>query len=238
MFIEPRSSLCACVLLGAMLTASRSHAEEGAAQAKPKDKERGLEWVWANVEGGVEAANLRRFDANVDTLTVGLTPTSGVGPAFGVGAGVRFLFITLGVRGRVADMLSSGNSWQLWTLDAEIGVRVPLKRFEPYLTLAGGYASLGNFGTATSGLGSGFDVSGANLRLGAGLDVYVTRGFSIGGIVSGEMLVLARQGVSLQDLAVAKQIGTIDAAKARVLEANGTSFGGAVTFGLVLGLHY
>lgn len=227
---------CVCALLGATLTTVRAQADEPAAKAAPK--ERGLEWIWANAEGGVETANLRTFDANVDNLTVGLTPTSAVGPMVGLGAGVRLLFVTLGLRGRLGAMQDSAESWQLWTLDPEIGIRVPLKRVEPYFTLAGGYASVGNFGTAVSGLASGFDVSGGNVRIGAGLDVYVTHAFSIGGVVSGEMLILARQGVSLRDLAAAKQIGTINDAKARILEANGTSVGGALTLGLVLGLHF
>lgn len=232
MTIESRS-LSVCVLVAAMLTAASSQAEGGA-----KSHERGLEWVWVNGEVGVEFANLRRFDANLDTLTVGLTPSSGVGPAAGLGVGVRFVFITLGVRGRVGAMQSSGGAWQLWTLDAELGLRIPLKRVEPYLTLAGGYAATGNFGYAVAGLGSGLDVSGANLRLGAGIDFYITRAFSVGGNVSGEMLILARRGVPLRDLAAAKQIGSIDDAKARVLESNGTSFGGALTFSAVVGLHF
>ena len=229
-------SLCIGVLLAAVLTSASSQAEGEPAQAKPREK--GLEWVWANAEAGVELANLRRFDANLDTLTVGLTPSSGVGPAFGVGAGVRFVFVTLGVRGRVGALQSSGGAWQLWTLDAELGIRVPLKRVEPYLTLAAGYTSLGNFGYAVSGLGSGLDISGANLRLGAGVDFYITRAFSVGGNVSGEMLMLARRSVPLRDLAAAKQIGSIDDAKARVLEASGTSFGAALTFSAVAGLHF
>jgi hypothetical protein len=51
------------------------------------------------------------------------------------------------------------------------------------------------------------------------------------------MLVLGRPGVSLRDLAAAKQVGTINEAQARVLEANGTSVGGALTFTLGVGLH-
>lgn len=236
MVLEPRS-WCVCAFAVAMLTAAGSQAQEGPAKAEPR--ERGLEWLWVNAEGGVELANLRTFNASVDKLTVGLTPTSGVGPVAGMGMGVRLLFVTLGLRGRVAAMQSSGGKdWQLWTLDAEAGVRVPLNHFEPYLTLAAGYASLGNFGTAVSGLGSGLDVNGANLRLGAGLDYYVTHAFSVGGVVSGEMLMLSRKGVPLRDLAVAKQIGTIDDAKARVLEASGTSIGGALAFTLVAGLHF
>jgi hypothetical protein len=191
-----------------------------------------------NGGGGVETANLTTFSANVDALTVGLTPTTGVGPAAGVGAGVRLFIFTLGARGRVAAMQGGGGGeWQLWTLDAEAGVKIPLGRFEPYLTLAGGYASLGNFGNAVAGLGSGLDISGANVRLGGGLDFYVTHAFSVGAAVTGEMLILARQGVSLADLAQAKQIGTINDAQARILEANGTSVGGAVTFTLGVGLH-
>jgi hypothetical protein len=70
------------------------------------------------------------------------------------------------------------------------------------------------------------------------LDFYITRAFSVGGNVSGEMLMLARRGVPLRDLAAAKQIGSINDAKARVLEASGTSFGAALTFSAVAGLHF
>lgn len=232
--IELRSSF-ACVLLGAMLIATRSQAEEPA-RAHPDDQR--LEWFWGNVEGGVETANLTTFDTNLDTLTAGLTPTTGVGPAVGVGAGVRLLFVTLGPRGRLGNMHSAAGDWQLWTLDAEVGIRVPLHRFEPYFTLAGGYAAIGSFRTAVAGLSSGFDISGANLRAGAGLDVYVTRMFSINAALTGEVLALARQGVSLRDLAEAKKLGSIDDARARILEVSGSSGGAALTFTVGVGLHF
>jgi hypothetical protein len=232
--LEPRSSF-ACVLLVAMLTATRAQAEE---PTRASANDRGLEWFWANAEAGVETANLTTFNTNLDTLTAGLTPTSGVGPAVGVGAGVRLLFITIGPRGRLGNMHGDAGDWQLWTLDAEVGVRVPLRRFEPYFTLAGGYATIGSFRTAVSGLGSGFDISGGNLRAGVGLDVYVTRIFSINAALTGEALILARQGVSLRDLAEAKRLGTIDDARARVLEVSGSSVGAALTFTVGVGVHF
>lgn len=228
-------SLCVCAFL-ATSSSALSHADDKPGDSK--SNERRTEWLWMNAEGGVEAANLTTFNANSDTLTVGLTPTSGVGPTVGLGAGFRLFIFTLGARGRLGVMQpGASNAWQLWTLDAEAGIRIPLGRFEPYLTLSGGYASLGNFGQAISGLGSGLDISGANVRAGGGLDFYITHGFSVGGAITGEMLVLGRPGVSLRDLAAAKQVGTINEAQARVLEANGTSVGGALTFTLGVGLH-
>ncbi len=212
----------------------------GSASAAGDDQPRTrVEWFWANVEGGVETADLRRFETNLDTLSVGLFPARGTGPAFGVGAGVRLLFLTLGLRGRVAAIQDQGGgAWQLWTLDPELGIRIPLPIVEPYFTLAAGYASLGNFGHAIQGLENGLDVSGANVRAGIGADVYVTKHFTLGGLATAEALFLTRDGVTIRQVASSEAPGTIDEAKARVLQTSGTSVGGALTFTVLAGLHF
>jgi len=232
-----RRSWAVCVFSIATLAAAESRAEEKAATTRSDEEH--LELFWIDGEGGVESANLRTFDADVDRLTVGLAPTTGQGLAGGVGAGVRLWFVTLGARGRVGDLADTlGRDWRLWTLDAEAGLRIPLHRVEPHITLAGGYAGIGNSGDAVSGLRSGLDVSGANVRAGAGLDVYATPALTIGGDVTCEALFLSRRGVPLRDLAEAKRVDTINDAEARILEANGASAGGAVTFTAGLGLHF
>jgi len=93
------------------------------------------------------------------------------------------------------------------------------------VAFAGGYSSFGNFGTAVAGLGDGIDVHGLDLRVSGGADYWIAHAVSLGVDVSGGLLAVARPGVSVRDLATAKQIGTLDDAKARVLEASGTSVG-------------
>lgn len=205
--------------------------------------DRPLEWAWINAETGFSAANLRTFTANSETLAVGIVPTSGIGPTAGVGLGVRFVFITLGLRGRVASLTGDtptrgSRAWQLWTLAAELGIRIPLKRVEPYFTFGVGYASIGGFGDALDGLKGGLDVSGASLRVGFGVDYYLTDTFSIGANLTTEALIMARKGVSLGSLAEAKSVGTIDEAQARILEANGSSVGTMLTITLGAGVHF
>src|SRR5204863_9918545 len=100
---------CMCALSFLAVPARVALAED---EPKEKEKEKGPGWVWVDGEGGIEAANLTTFNANVDTLTAGLTPSSGVGPAAGVGAGFRFWFLTLGLRGRVGAMETGNlNPW-------------------------------------------------------------------------------------------------------------------------------
>jgi len=201
------------------------------------------EVFWSNAELGVQSLSLRTFVADSDTLAVGFLPDSATGPTLGVGAGVRIVFVTLGVRGRVgmfSDTTPGRNlgNWELWTLDAELGFRVPLHRVEPYLTFSGGYAAIGGLGQAIAGLQQGLDVSGVDARFGLGFDYYVTRHVTLGAQLSGELLFLSRPGISVRDLATAKEVGTLNEAKARVLEANGSSVGGALALTGGLGVHF
>ena len=218
--------------------------------APPRGGERGAasEWegpmsqvVYLDAQQGVEYVQLRTFFADFNAVSAGVLPSWGVGSTTRVGAGLRFLgFMTLGLRGRVAayDDPSTVGPWQIWTLDAELGMRVPLHRLEPHFVLAGGYSSFGGFRQAVSGLSNGLDVHGADARLGFGVDYWVAHNVSVGIDADGELLAIARPGVSLADLAAAKQVGTLDDAKARVLEANGTSVGTAVSLFASAGLHF
>ena len=119
-----------------------------------------------------------------------------------------------------------------------MGIRIPLQRFEPYFTLAGGYATLGGLSSAVNGLNSGLGVNGADVRIGVGLDYFVEPWFSVGAHLTGEILALSRPGVPLKDLTEAKRIGSIDDAKARLLQASGTSVGSVSTIAAVVGFHF
>ena len=204
---------------------------------------RGSEWLWLDAQAGVESINLQTFHANGDQLTAGFVPSEAMGPAAGVGVGFRLVFLTFGVRGRVASFqdqspMRTVGEWQVWTLDAELGFRAMLRRAEPYLTFAGGYASFGGLGDAVSGLRKGLDVSGLNLCAGAGLDYYLTRHLSLGAHVGGELLALSRPGIAVADLLEAQRVNTINEAKARILEGDGSSWGWAWTAVAGPGLHF
>lgn len=236
----------ASVLIGAAMVAVL--AGEGTASAS-RAEEREEYWggpmsqhVWLDAQAGVEEVQLQTFSAS-DTLGVGLLPASGVGPTLRVGGGLRLGFFTLGARGRVAtfenDSASSTvTSWNIWSLDAELGLRVPLWRTEPHLALAGGYSSFGGFADAVNGLGAGLDVHGVDVRLDAGVDFWVTHTLSLGLDASGELLALARPGVSVRDLATPESVGTLNEAKARVLEANGSSIGSGLALTGTFGVHF
>lgn len=239
------------VLIGAVVAAFAGEGAANAAVAERRSTPAGEEhWdgpmsqhVWLDAQAGVEAVQLQTFSANGDTLGVGLLPTSGVGPTLRAGAGLRFGFLTVGLRGRVAtfenDSPSSNvTSWNIWSLDGELGMRVPLGTTEPHLALAGGYSSFGGFSDAVNGLSAGLDVHGVDARLDAGVDFWVTHALSLGVDASGELLALARPGVAVRDLATPMSVGTLNEAKARVLEANGSSVGTGVALTGLLGLHF
>ena len=199
--------------------------------------------VWLDAQAGVESVQMQTFNADFETMSVGLLPAAGVGPTANVGAGIRFVFLTLGLRGRVSSFEDNApaqtvGAWQIWTLDGEIGLRVPLRRIEPHTALAAGYTSFGGFGTALHGLSAGLDVHGVDVRLDAGVDYWITHGISIGVDASAGVLAVARPGISARDLATPKQVGTINEAKARVLEASGSSVGSMYALTGDLGLHF
>ena len=219
----------------------REPAPAGGEQEPEWDPKRQLFWI--DAQAGIESVQLQTFNADFDSVSVGFLPTSGVGPTANVGAGFRLLFLTLGVRGRVTSFENSApgqdvSTWQIWTLDGEAGLRIPLGRLEPHAVIALGYASFGGFDTAVRGLSAGLDVHGVDARVGGGVDYWVAPALSVGVDASAGLLAVAREGVSARDLATPKQVGTINEAKARVLEANGSSVGSTFALTAALGLHF
>lgn len=197
-------------------------------RAEREDAGRGLEFVWLNVEAGYEYISLQSFKAS--SLVDGeLIEDSGSAFAFGVGAGVRLIFFTLGARFRLAQL----SAWDLWTLNGEIGLHLPFGALEPSITLGAGYASLGALDVDNAGSGLNVDdieASGLNARVGAALDWYVNPLLSIGAQGSFEVLVLSRDA-SAQPAAMPPEA-------ADVYERDGDGVGLAVTATGVVGLHF
>jgi hypothetical protein len=195
--------------------------EENLEQADKEDSGRGLEWVHLDVEGGVEHLGLETIHSN--NLVPSTVETTATGPVFGAGLGFRLIFITVGARFRYAHF----SQYDLWTLGAELGLRIPLGSLEPYFVLGGGYAALGSFTASDFGQDtSQVAIHGFNVRGGGGLDYYVTPVFSIGANLTAELLALARPGFSSA------------AAGTTVSIPDGSSVGMGVALTGVLGLHF
>ena len=157
--------------------------------------------------------------------------------------GLRVMTFTFGLRGRLLAVSGDSDvgtdaSLNLWSLNLETGFRIPLGRLEPHLVLGAGYSAVGGLGDAIPGLAEGLDISGANVRGGLGLTYYATPALSIGGQATAEALFLNRRGVPIRDLAEPRSVETIGEARARALEADGSSIGMAYAVVVGPGLHF
>jgi len=254
-----RAFTASCLALAATLTAASARAQERA-DAQPRKDERvraapedktpipSSTIAWVDTGLGFERVDLttvhvQRDPQGGDTLTGDLVPATLTGPALSLVFGLRWLVLSFGARLGVAFFNDSSpdrtdGASQLYSIDAELGLRIPAGRLEPYLMLGAGYSVFGGLGDAINGVGQGLDIDGANMRLGLGLDYFVTRTWSVGARVSGELLFLARSGVPIRDLARPEQVSTLGEAKARLLEGDGSSAGTALALTIGPGLHF
>jgi hypothetical protein len=174
--------------------------------------------LYLTPEVGVEYVGLETLH-----LTRELFPTqvhsADVGPVVGVGAGVRFLFITLGPRFRYGHF----RDWDVWTLNGEVGFKAPLGAIEPFVGLGAGYAKVGSLKDGR------VKVQGYDVRLFAGFDYYFNKTFSIGGSATAEVLGLTRPGVDLNQ-------GTGSVSE-DVYKLDGASVGLAIMASAVVGAH-
>jgi hypothetical protein len=206
-------------------------------EAKTEDSGRGLSFLWLNAEGGYEVLGLQSFKAN-NLVDKQIVKSREAGPIFGVGAGVQLVALTLGGRFR----LGTFGQWQLFTLNAEGGLHIPIGSVEPYFTFGGGYASLGAFDPNNTNLdltGADVRIHGWNVRGGFGLDFFLTPVVSIGANLTGEILFLTRPGVSASKLTSPTETPTDAEQKAAQLyAADGSSIGTGGTLTGVVGLHF
>ena len=205
---------------------------------------RAVEWLFIKPGFGYQRVWLRTFMAeDSERLTADVIPEDLSGPAPSLTVGTKLWFVSLGVTGRVARLTGTAPeretaSLDLWSLDGEIAFRAPLGPFEPYVLFGGGYSTFGGMGDVVDGLGKGLDVNGANLRGGLGFDYYLTRELSLRMQGGSDVMFLARPGVPARDLAEPREVGTLNEAEQRLLEADGSSAGLAFDVGAGLGVHF
>jgi hypothetical protein len=221
--------------------ANAATADVPSAQEPPHRRQ---EFVYVNTEGGYQTVDLHMLRA--DNFIPTTVESSGGGAFFGIGAGVRLAFLTLGGRYRTGQW----SNWDLSTLDGELGAHLSLGRVEPYFTFGAGYAAM-HAAENTVGGNAAIDVHGFDGRAGIGVDYYADRVLTLGVNFTGDVLALARPGIDLTTSAqaqieqiaarcgtVADPVGRQQCAVDALHQAEGTSvgFGGALS--VVMGLHF
>ncbi len=154
--------------------------EDGA----PKEDVTGQKWVYVIPDIGFSYINLKSFSQE----NLALIDTEESGAMAGIGAGVRLLFVTLGLRARHHFAMA------MWQVMAELQIHLKFGRVDPYFGLRAGYDSVGTFNQA---LGNAtdtakVDVSGFNVGPALGLDVFVADSVTLGFEGSADFLFLER----------------------------------------------
>ncbi|HEU4582372.1 MAG TPA: hypothetical protein VFS67_29145 [Polyangiaceae bacterium] len=222
---------------GGLTPPSSSPASAGEAEtyrqldrAEREDAGRGLEFVWFQAEAGYEYLSLDDLHGNalVDASVIG---DGGSALLLGVGGGVRLIFLTIGARFRMARQ----SAWDLWTLNGEVGLHLPMGELEPSFTLSAGYASLGAIQPEHAPPGfdpDRVDISGFDTRLGAALDWYLNPMLSLGLQSNLELLVLSRSKASQPGL------GSDAAELVELYARDGSGVGFGVSISAMAGLHF
>ena len=181
---------------------------------------------------------MRQFSSE----TFQIEKASAGGPAFSLGLGVRFVVLVLGARIR-HNALTSFNMWQL---NAEVGLKIPIHSFDLLFGLHGGYSFVGRLGdtavATNTDIPSNQDavsIRGFNAGLDFAFDYYVSPLFSVGVGLPLDFLFLNRPPVDKPDgydALTPAQKSAVD--NDPLYQRSGTSFGFQLTGVLRLGLHF
>ncbi len=188
----------------------------------------GWEWVYLNADMGVAYTDLVSLKAS----NWQLQDNSATGPAFGIGAGVRLLFLTLGVRAR--DLAFP--TFNMWETDLEAALHFRIWRVDMAIGARGGYAFLGSFSANSLQASSGstpsdVTVHGWNVGPTAAVDVYLSKLVSVGVDANAEFLFLQRPALPLNGHAVPAGLGGLYA-------DSGSSIGAGFVGMAHLGIHF
>lgn len=154
-----------------------------------QDSGLGLEWIWLNADAGFAYADLASFSQS----TLGMQKTASSGPTFGVGAGARLLFFTVGVRARDLMLSDIGD---LWEVGGEAAFHLRVWHIDPYFGVRGGYNWVGQLNSSQVGDNVTGNpqvaVHGFNVGPMVGIDVYFNHWISIGADVDAQFLFIQR----------------------------------------------
>jgi hypothetical protein len=209
-----------------------------------QDSGLGLEWVYLNADVGASYVNMTSFSQS----QLGLTSTSGGGPAFGIGGGVRLIFFTLGARVR-NELVSSLGS--LWKLNLEAAFHTRIWRIDPYFGVRGGYDFVGSLSSdaASQAISQGnqsgdVSVHGWNVGPMMGIDFYFSSLVSVGVDLQADFLFLQRPKVNppsafnmlspTQQMAIEQMNPTLT----QLYNNSGSSVGFGGTATAHLGIHF
>jgi hypothetical protein len=159
---------------------------------------------------------------------------------FGFAAGIRLLFLTLGLRAR------DYTAFNLWQVNADVGLHMRLGNLDPYLAIRGGYDTQGaSFSQTVTGATNAenttplISVHGWNAGLAFGMDYYFAHIISLGAEVSGDLLFLSRPPAPLPPQVMSLPTADQNTIKSNPLYANsGSSVGVTAAAGLHLGIHF
>ncbi len=201
-----------------------------------QDSGLGLEWVYLNADIGASYTNLTSFSES----QLGLVSNSGVGPAWGFGAGVRLIFFTVGVRARNEIISGLGS---LWKLNLEAAFHTRIWRIDPYFGVRGGYDFVGSLNSSTVTVATGntpgdVSIHGWNVGPTVGIDFYFTSLISIGADLQADFLFIQRPKVDLPSACTSNPVCNMMAMNNPLYQNSGSSvgFGGIAT--AHLGIHF
>jgi hypothetical protein len=207
-------------------------------EAESKDSGRNFELFYLDGSIGGSYINMAQFDQT----SLGIKKTSAGGPAFAVGAGVRLLVFYVGARLHY-NALSSFNLWQV---NGELGLKIPISELDFMIGLHGGYSFVGRLGdanqatdTSTPTSNDAVSIRGFNAGLDVALDYYVSSLFSVGVGVLGDFLYLNRPPIAKPD-----GFNQLPAAQQQAInndplyKESGTTAGLELAGMLRLGLHF
>lgn len=204
-------------------------------EAEREDSKRNFELFWVDAHLGGSYINM----AQLSDSDLRVEKASSLGPAFSLGAGLRFVVLTLGARARY-NALAAFNMWQL---NGEVGLKLPISTVDLLFGLHGGYSFVGSLGQAavatntnTPDASDSVKIRGFNAGLDVAVDYYVSPMFSVGVGGIADFLFLNRPPVDKPAGLTAEQQAAIDADP--LYQKSGTSAGFQAGLFLRLGLHF